>query len=591
MQFVYLRTADRIKSLIEWHNANSAFVTIDTETTSVNPREAKLIDIQIAGYTSREAVLFDAEFLPLLAALKVPQLYWNFKYDWHVMYRHGLDMRGKPVIDAMLLDHLADENRSHALSDRVKTLYNDTYKDDFWAKHDSYEQASLEDRIQYACKDIVYTGHVYTKILHELRQDNVPDSLIEHVHSLALSLYDTELAGISVDRPHLIRTGVKLNKRIEELRKEMREAALVECVIVETEAWEAEKAKRKTEKGKANVELEEFSFDSPKQVAELLYKWLELPPQKDEKTKKITVNSAALSKLEGTHKVVSLLQEYRDHTKVEGTYISGTLERMDNGRIYPGFNVNGTVTGRLSSSNPNMQQLPREGGIRGIYIPDDGHKLISADYSSLEVCVEAHYTQDRNLLRVVNEGISKHDITAQNLGVDRNTAKTLNFALQYHCSAWKVAKLLGVNEKEGKEVYDRYWEIYAGCKKLKDWCDRQVDAGIPLVNLMGRKRRFPAMRRQPWDGAYRQAYNFLIQSTGADITNRAFYMAEEYLAHMKLGKALFVVHDEIVASAPAEKAVECEVAIVNAMNGVPKQLGLSVALKAVGSGPMDRWED
>lgn len=594
MEFLHLTERQDILDLIHWHNTNSEYVIIDTETTGKDPHTCTLIDIQMTGRHPDQAVLFDQEHAALLGALKCKIIFHNFRYDMVVLERHctGLKHLIPQIQDTLLLSHLADENRpSHSLDSWVQDLFQDTYKEDFWNQYDNYQDAPMAARINYACADIVYTGRLYRHLQGLISGDGLPSSLVEHVHSLAFSLFNTELEGLAVDVDYLVTRGVEIKAHLERLLPQMRAAAPFAIECVELEAWETELGKRKTEKGKAGVERPQFSFGSSKQLINLFYNQLGLPPQKNEKTRSLSVDDASLDKIKELHPLVPLLQEYRGHHKVYGSYIEGTLERLKNGRIYPSFNVNGTVTGRISSSNPNMQQLPRDGGIRGIYIPDPGMVFISADYSQLEVCVEAHYTRDKNLLKILTEGVSKHDITAIELGLDRNLAKTLNFALQYWCSHFKVAKLLGVSEQEGLKVYNKYWEIYSGCKRLKEECDRRVVRGEPIRNIMGRMRRFEAGPRRVWDSAFRQAYNFLIQGTGAEITNRAFYLVDQALRSKGWGRGLFVVHDEVMITARPEYAEEAEKLLVDTMVQVASELGLTVPLKAVGSGPCERWLD
>jgi DNA polymerase-1 len=323
----------------------------------------------------------------------------------------------------------------------------------------------------------------------------------------------------------------------------------------------------------------------------LLYNTIGLPEQKSSKTKNISVDDTALENLKSQHQIVPLLQEYRGHHKIYSTYIEGTLEHSDHGRIYPSFNVNGTVTGRLAHSAPNMANLPKEGGVRGIYLAEDDHFLLSLDYSQLEVCIEANLTHDPNLVKIFLEGASKHDITAKELNVDRDTAKTLNFALQYWCSAWKVSQLLDVNAFEGQRIWNRYWEIYSGPKLLKEKTDQMVEAGTPIVSLFGRKRRFAPGKRPEWSGDYRQAYNFIIQSPGADITSRAFYLVDAALREKGWGKGLFTVHDELLLSVKKEHIVEAEALALKVMVGVGEELNLKYPLKAESSGGMERWND
>lgn len=594
MHFKRLTTASEVKTLIAFHQRffddRSNPVALDLETTGLDHFKDKIVDIVLSGYLDDSAVIFSGEFAHLLKDLRCPLVLHNFKFDFNMLYRAGVDLRHCRVRDTMLLHHLLEENAEHGLDAIIQKEYNDNYKEVFWSKYKTYEEASEEDRIDYACRDAVYTRRLYTTFCDRLNADGVPDSLVEHVHDLALSLYDTEIRGIAIDVPYLMDIGVKLQTRIMALKPQLREKVELDVQICEMEAWQKELDKRSTERGKANVPKPEFSFDSAPQLIKLLYGKLQLPAQINEKTKNPSVDDASLEKLIGLHPIIEHIQEYRGHNKVYGAYIEGTLERMVDGRIYPSFNVNGTKTGRISASNPNLQQLPKEGGVRGIYVPDPGYKIITCDYGQLEVSLAAHFSRDKNLLKIVLEGASQHDITAQSLGIERSLAKTLNFGMQYRCSHYKVAKLLGVSEKEGQKVWNKYWETYSGLKKLMDECDKLVDAGLPIVTPFGRKRRFPVMKRQVWDKAYRQAFNALIQGTGADLTSRAYYLVSRSLETQGIGKGLFPVHDELVVTCKESYCDAATTSLTSIMKDVGNEIKLTVPLTVDCSLSLDRWE-
>jgi DNA polymerase I len=591
MNFEWMTSEVEIANLITWHNTNSPYVVLDTETTSLNEREAKIVHIQISGEDPDHVVMFPGAQAHLLSQLRCKAILQNFKYDWKVLHYNDVDMQC-PVVDTMLLSHLSDENReSHSLDSWVQELFGDNYKQVFWSKYKSYTEAPFEEQLHYACLDILYTNKVYEHLQEVLGRQKILPSLIDHVHNLALSLVQTEMDGIAIDLEYLTNKGVEVKGKLESLTPKMRASVDLECQTIEMKNYMVELDKRKTEKGKANVPMPVFSFDSSKQVMDLLYNELKLPPQKNDKTKQISVDYDSLEKIKDRHPVVEMIQQGRELTKVYGSYIEGTLERMVGGRIYPTFNVNGTKTGRISHSNPNLGQLPASGGIRGIYVPDEGEVFISADYSMLEVVLEANLTGDANLAKICLEGLSKHDITSKELGIDRNLAKTLNFALQYHCSHFKVAKILGINEKEGLKVTNRYWDIYSGCRDLKKHTDGMVNRGEPIVSMFGRQRRFARGARPIWSGDYRQAYNFIIQSPGADFTSRALYLADQELREKGLGRVLFSVHDELIIAAKKTHWQEAQDILLSIMVYVGDEKNLRIPLKAQPSGPQDRWSD
>lgn len=575
-------------------------VALDIETTGLN-RTDKIISAAVTGPTANDVAFFGPEMLHELLGdgPGVPGPIAGLKYCFH---NASFDLRhlawaGVPLqssfsyVDTLILSHLLDENGEHGLGPLVKRYFNDDYKAQFWNTYKKAEDAPKDALAEYNAKDVSYTRKLCQLLRNSLADDGVPESLVQHVHSLQRSLLETEILGIAVDRDYLLEKGILLRTRIERLLPQMRSLVLPQVEIIECDEWVREIEKRKTPSGRSRVARPTFSFDSAKQLQALLYGQLGLPEQKNEKTKNVSVDYDSLEKIKDRHPLVAMIQEYRELTKVYGTYIEGTLERMVEGRIYPSFNVAGTATGRISHSNPNMGNMPREGGIRGMFIPDPGNVFVSADFSQLEVCLSAHFTRDENLLRIVNEGASQHDITANSLGIPRNLAKTVNFGMQYGCSHFKVAKVLGVSNEKGKQAYERYWETYAGQKRVMDECSAKVDRGEPIISPFGRRRRFELRQRASWDGAYRQAWNALVQGTGSDCTSRAFYLADAKLRLQGIGRGLFTVHDEIVIQAKAEHAEEAERVLLEAMSAVGEEIGLSVKLKAEGSGAMSRWED
>lgn len=594
MLFKELATEAEVLALIEFHNEKSEYVVIDIETSGLNPHNDTITDIILSGESENSASIFAPGFVTALKRLTRPVVCHNFKFDFSFLYRSGVDLRVSGLFaDTLLYDHLIDENQEHSLDSIVKRRYNDNYKEVFWAKYKAYGEAPKEEQINYACKDVVYTRRLFEDLRAESKHAGIPDQLIKHVHRLALELYETEITGVKLDIEYLRTVSETLTAKIASLLLEMRSLVDTECKILELDQYLVELDKRKTDRGKAGVKKPQFNFDSTRQLGDLLYNQLELPIQLN-KERKRTVDDAALEKLETSHGIVGKLREYRGYQKTFTSFIEGSLTKMQHGRIYPSFNVNGTVTGRISSSNPNMQQLPKNGGVRGIYIPDPGYKFISCDYKQLEVTLAAHFSRDQNLLSIVYDGASQHDITAKGLGVDRQTAKTINFALQYGAGARKIQSILGCSEKEAEKALKRYWETYSGLQTFIKQCHSKVESGEPLVNPFGRRRRFPDPKTLNFwelERCKRQAANSVIQGTGADCTSMALYLVGAGLKTKGWGRALFSVHDEIIISVLDDRAMEGIDLLQKLMIAVGEQISLTVPLSVDCSGPMTRWED
>lgn len=594
MQFQRLTSELEVRDLILWHNEHSDYVVFDVETTSKEARKAVLLDIQLSGTNDEHVVIFKADYRKLLIELspKVVLVAHNAKYDLHVLYRHGVDLLDRPFRDTLLLGHLIDENReSYSLDSYVKEFWNDPYKEEFWAKHKTYGDAKEEEQAQYACKDILYTGLLYRRMRDTLSAQSIPPTLIEDIHRLQTSLLRTEIEGLTVDVGYLEELGVKLKRRIDELEPKMRESVKDEIELVELGLWSKEIGKYKTDQRKAKVPRPEFSFESSRQLQDLLYTHIGLPRQYNEKTKAISTDYSSLQRIKEDHPVIELILENRDLQKVYTSYVEGTIDRMYHGRIYPEFRVNGTKGSRISHSNPNLAQMPSSGGVKGIYLPDEGELLNEFDYSQLEVCIEAHLTGDKNLLEIVCGGASKHDITAKGLKIERSVAKTVNFAMQYWCGPDKVAKILGVSKEEGKYAWNKFWETYSGPKKLKDKTDRLINAGQPIVDMFGRQRRFPVGPRNPWSKDYRSGYNFIVQSPGGQLMNNSFYKANEYLRKLKIGKGILTVHDSGLMGIKKDYLEDGAKAVEEFMVNEGRLAELSVPLKVSSQVGMSRWLD
>ncbi len=587
MQFHLIHTIDEAEALIEkLHRAE--YVGVDTEYSSLDYRSAELIST-VVSFDDDTSYSILPQHLFCLEILKEKQLiFQNFVVDHYILAKNGLNLMDTLFVDTMLMDHLIDETRTHNLEDMVFREFGDNYKSEFWAKYKSIEDAPLDERLEYEGKDAIYTRRLGIRFLDALvdRLD-----LVDHVHNLAKSLAQTEYRGIRVNTDLMIKTEADTRSQIQDTLPKLRSEFNEYCNLYEIQKWQQEIEKRKSLKGRLAVPRPKFSFESDSQVQWLVYEGMGC--EVIEKTKKGSPSTSfdTLSKLASNDPRLAGIVQYKELKGVYATFMKGMLERVENGRIYPRFNINGTHTGRISHKDPNMGNMPKEGVIRNFFIPEPGNVIVGADYAQLEVVVEANLTKDKNLLSIILEGASKHDITAQGLGISRDAAKTLNFALQYGAGVRKVSKLLGVSDSEAQLVFNKYWELYSGVKRLKDVVNKLIDDGQPITSVFGRQRHFPRTFSDKWDlaKAQRQGYSALIQGTGADITNYATYKVADAFRASKIGFLWFSVHDEIVCETLQSEAERGKMILKECMEDANNVVNFEYPVASKPYGPLHCW--
>ena len=570
-------------------------MAIDTEFVKGDPRFTELLSVIIADSERAWAVV--PSLLPMLtSSLRARKLIFLQDYnhcDTIILLKNGVDLRETNYHNLIDMHHLLDENTNHDLGSRVQEVFNDDYKRLFWNTYKNYEDAPEEEALEYACKDAIYTYRLGIKDYETI--ENGPDTpdlwqLYQHVRQLSASLLETQLNGVRVNIKLMQDTKDSMYKEISGYHETLREEFNDYCEIWEMQEWEKQISKRTSDSGKLRVPRPCFSFSSDRQIAWLVYEALGLPVINKTKTGNPSTDFETLQTLSEGERRLERLVRFKDIKSTYSTFVEGMLERVKDGRIYPDFNVSGTSTGRISHSNPNMGNLPKTGVIRNFFIPSPGMCFIGADYSQLEVVVEANLTEDPQLLKIINEGASKHDITAQGLSISREAAKTLNFALQYGAGSGKVAKILNVSKQEAENIFNRYWELYSGVKSLKEKVNKEIEETSQITNLAGRTRHFPqAQNKFELFKQQRQAYNFLIQGVAAEACNRAFYRVSDRLKIQKCGRALFSVHDEILCEIPkgTEKSIMGQ--LVKIMEQTTQDFNFKYPLKAVAYGPLDFW--
>lgn len=554
-----VQTEAQLAGLIEAIRESGEFA-IDVETTATDPMTAVLVGIAIATTPSRSFYVpigheqgdqLDAGFVrqqldPVIADDRLKVYTHHGKYDYHVLHRHGYSDHAI-TFDTMIAAYLLGET-----SIRLKDLsfnrlgVQQTEITDLIGKgrtQTTMDKVDLELSAPYACADVECTFGLVEPLRADLEKRK-QRALLEDIElPLVNILMDMERAGIAIDQEELTIFSKELGARLEELDSEVDVLA-----------------------GRP------ISIASNKQMASLLFEELELPAGRKTKTG-YSVDSEVLEGIRDQHAIVPLILEHRTLAKLKSTYVDAlpTYVHPDDGRVHSSFNQTVAATGRLSSNNPNLQNIPirTEIGrrVRRSFVPDhrpdfkihDNAILLGADYSQMELRILAHMSGDPALVDAFNAGEDIHRATAALVnGVElddvtseqRRIAKTVNFGLLYGMQAFGLSRDTGMPRAEAQEFINRYWERLP---KVKEFFDGIIDSGKVngyVETLAGRRRYLPDLnatngaRRQ---GAARMAMNMPIQGTQADIIKIAMINLNKELREQELPATMVLqVHDELV---------------------------------------------
>jgi DNA polymerase-1 len=406
-------------------------------------------------------------------------------------------------------------------------------------------EVPVEQAAPYACADVDMTARLVEDLTQELKQLGLWSLFTDVEMPLVPVLTDMELAGIRLDVAVLSEMSGQLEDRLHGIEREIQDLVGYN-----------------------------FNINSTQQLSEALFIKLALPTQGLRKTSSGHYSTAAgvLEAMRGQHEVIDLILEQRQLTKLKSTYVDALPQLVNpgTGRIHTSFNQTGAVTGRISSSNPNLQNIPirnelgRE--VRRAFVAEAGWKLIAADYSQVELRIMAHIAQDPGLLGAFELGQDIHAATAaavlgtplENVTKEqRYVAKRVNFGLSYGQSAFGLAQQTGMTQAEAGQFIQTYFEKYPGVRRYIDQTKRQAARQGYVETLLGRRRYFPnlAKMRGPERGrAEREAINMPIQGTAADIIKIAMIRLHQVLRDHKLrARMLLQVHDELVLEAPDEE--------------------------------------
>ena len=574
--FQLLDTEDKIDHFLRIILTKDIF-SLDTETTGTDPITAELVGMSFS-YAENQAFYIPVpqdqekaqkivdQVKPLFENEKSLKVGQNIKYDMLVLSNYGVELKGK-LFDTMIAHYVLQPELHHNMD----------YLADVYLK---YQTIPIEDLIgpkgknqrnmrdlsptdvyKYACEDADITLKLKNVLEKELEENNVKSLFEEIEMPLVPVLAYMERNGVRIDTEALKETSKHFTARMQAIEDEVHEMAGVD-----------------------------FNIASPKQVGEVLFDQLKIVEKaKKTKTGQYVTSEEVLESLRGKHEIVGKILEYRGLKKLLGTYIDALplLVNPKTQRIHTSFNQTVTATGRLSSSNPNIQNIPvrNEDGkeIRKAFIPDDGCEFFSADYSQIELRIMAHLSGDPHMIEAFTEGKDIHAATAAKIYKEniedvtreqRSKAKTANFGIIYGISVFGLAERLNVERKEAKELIDGYFENYP---HVKEYMDKSIEVAREkgyIETIFNRKRYLPDInsRNAVVRGyAERNAINAPIQGSAADIIKVA--MIRIYERFQKEGlksKMILQVHDELNFSVLPEEKEKVQQIVISEMEAAYK---------------------
>jgi DNA polymerase-1 len=572
-------------------------VAVDTETTSLDAMRAEIVGLSlstepgVAAYIPlahaypdvpaqlpRDEVL--ARLKPWLEDASRPKLGQHVKYDRHVLANHGIEVAGY-AHDTMLQSYVLEVHKPHGLASLAERHLGRSGIDyesltGKGAHQIPFAQVAIDKAAEYACEDADQTMDVHRVLWPQLEQDERLRFVYELEVATAEILYRIERAGVLIDGQQLARQSAELGQRIVELEQEAQALA-----------------------------GQPFNLGSPKQIGEIFFGKLGLPVVKKTATGAPSTDEEVLEKLAEDYPLPAKLLEWRGLSKLKGTYTDklAQMAHPRTGRVHTHYAQAVAVTGRLSSNDPNLQNIPvktPEGRrVREAFIAAPGCVIASADYSQIELRIMAHLSEDEALIRAFQEGLDVHRATAAEVfGVSpeqvsseqRRYAKVINFGLIYGMSSYGLARNLGIDNTAAKNYIDRYFQRYPGVKQYMDETRLAAKSRGYVETVFGRRLYLPEINSPNGPrraGAERAAINAPMQGTAADLIKLAMVAVQRALDAQGLRTRMVMqVHDELVFELPQQEEDWVRTEVPRLMAQVAQ---LRVPLLAeVGVGP--NWE-
>jgi DNA polymerase-1 len=538
---------------------NADLVAFDTETTSLDPMQAELVGLSFAvnaheaayvpvgheyagapGQLDRDTVL--EALKPLLESDSVKKVGQHIKYDMNVLSRYGIAVQGV-AFDTMLESYVLNSTGSRHDMDSLALKYlgqQTTHYEDIagkGAKQICFSQVSIDVAGHYAAEDADITLRLHQHLWPRLQAEPALEKVLTQLEiPLVPVLARMEQAGVLIDGKILLQQSSELAKRMLELEGEAHEAA-----------------------------GQPFNLGSPKQLQHILFEVLELPVIRKTPKGQPSTAEDVLKELADNYELPELILEHRSISKLKSTYTDKLPEQINphTHRVHTSYHQAVAATGRLSSSNPNLQNIPirtpQGRKIRKAFVAPPGNVILAADYSQIELRIMAHLSGDKGLLKAFHDGVDIHRATAAEVfGEDyaavsdnqRRAAKAINFGLMYGMSAFGLARQLDISRPEAQTYMDTYFARYPGVQVFMEKTREQARENGYVETLFGRRLYLPdikasnMMRRQ---GAERAAINAPMQGTAADIIKIAMIRVDDWLQSEEPGARLVMqVHDELV---------------------------------------------
>jgi len=577
-----LDTLEQLEAWVAARVAEKAVMAWDTETTALHPHQADLVGIGAAwadgvayiplGHQEgRNLAWADVKprLAPLLADPHQPKVLQNAKFDRLVWRRAGLDLQGV-VFDTMLAHYLLDPEAPHNLSHLGETylqVATQNYKD-LLGKRATIAEVGILEAAAYCGADVWVTYRLYPRLQAELRRVPSLEKLLYEVElPLEPILADMEWWGIKVDRAYLAALSAEFEQDLAAIAQKAYAAA-----------------------GR------EFNLNSPKQLSEVLEALLgDTFRQKSRRSAGgYSTDAAVLAKLEGTHPLIDAVMEHRTLAKLKSTYADALPQLIHpvTQRIHTDFNQAATATGRLSSSNPNLQNIPVRTPfsrrLRAAFVAETGWRLLSIDYSQIELRILAHLSGEPELVEAYRAGIDVHERTAQLLlskteitAAERRLAKIINYGIIYGMGAQKLSREAGISSTEARQFIEIFHQRYARLTAYTREIEAAAERDGYVTTVLGRRRYFrelPNATKQYRAALLRAAFNAPIQGTSADLIKCATVAIAQFLREGGYQTRLLLqVHDELVFEVP-EGEVEAVVSPIcdRMVNALPLAVPLVV---------------